>query len=142
MSKKHEINWPRLGKIFAAKRHMLNLSQQHISDLLKVTRASIANFERGNQKFPLERLSQLCRLYGLSFELFITEGDPCHAYGLISAETFMPVSVAATKEDLIKAVIEAGTISSEENMEAEGYYVSQIIWSIPQKQEAPAVAAS
>lgn len=135
-------DWKKLGRIFAAKRNSLNISQQKASDKLGVTRASIANFERGNQKFPIERLSELCDLYGLSLEIFLCEGLPCYAFALINSQTHMPIMVAQHREELIKTAIDNQIISSADDVEAKGYYISAILWSTPAQDQAALAQAS
>ncbi|MEG0869420.1 MAG: helix-turn-helix transcriptional regulator [Hafnia sp.] len=137
---KESIDWAHLGRIFAGARNSKNISQQTASEMLNVTRASIANFERGNQKFPIERLIQLAGLYDLKLELFIVEGLACHAMSLVDNSTNMPFMIAQTKEELIRDAQSQGYGKTEEELVAKGYTFSPIIWSI-KKPEAAATKA-
>lgn len=139
---KSNIDWKHLGRVFAAARNSKNISQQTASELLNVTRASIANFERGNQKFPIERLMELSELYDLQLDLFIVEGLVCRAMGLVDVKINLPIMVAASKEELLSDAKAQGYGKDEEELLQKGFFVSPMAWGTPNPETTAIAKAS
>lgn len=57
--------YAQLGRAMAARRTSLGLTQQEIADRIGVSRASIANVERGRQKVLLHQVYALARVLAL-----------------------------------------------------------------------------
>jgi transcriptional regulator with XRE-family HTH domain len=68
-----DILYKEIGKNIKKARLLKNLTQQELSDFINITRASIANIERGNQKITFLTLYQIADSLDISPKLLIPE---------------------------------------------------------------------
>ncbi|WP_316568859.1 helix-turn-helix transcriptional regulator [Neobacillus sp. YIM B06451] len=61
-----EILYIEIGKLIKKARLLRNLTQQELSESINITRASIANIERGNQKISLLTLYEVAESLNVS----------------------------------------------------------------------------
>ncbi|MFK4132430.1 helix-turn-helix domain-containing protein [Pseudomonas luteola] len=135
-----KIDWKQIGAIFASYRKIRNLSQKEVADVIDKQRASIANFESGRQRVPLQVLEDMANVLGLSCELFIAEGKALNGYALIDPVSKMPVMVSATIEEIEKEAIQSQIAKDLTDLNAKGYRITPIMWGLGEDTSKPSVA--
>lgn len=58
--------YKRIGSQIARKRKLLGLTQQELSGAIGISRAAVANIERGEQRVFFDQLLQICAFLGLN----------------------------------------------------------------------------
>lgn len=132
------FDWTQMGLTCTAHRKLKGISQADVAEQIGLKRASVANFESGRQKLPIEKLTLLAKCLGLSCEVFMAKGKALNAFALIDLHNKLPVSVAPNEQELYADAKEKGLGSSDSELLANGYFVSPIMWTIP--TEAPQLA--
>jgi transcriptional regulator with XRE-family HTH domain len=126
-----DFDWTQKGLVCAGYRKLRGLSQDQVSKQIGMKRASIANFESGRQHLPIEKLAMLCRVLGFSCEMFMEEGTALNAFALVQLGGNMPISISANKNDLFEDAKSKGLGSNEQELLSNGYWISAIMWTIP-----------
>lgn len=139
MKLKREFNWDGIGKIFQSYRNMRGLSQLQVSTAVDMTRASIANLERGKQKFPIEKLQAVAEELDLNVEIFITEGSAVNGYCLLQQGS--PVIIGDTQEEVIREAVRQGLGKNREDLIRNGFAISNIMWGVPNEEKSLAQAS-
>lgn len=136
------FDWTQIGLVCSAYRKLNKMSQQDVADKIGLKRASVANFESGRQKLPIEKLALHANCLGLSCEVFMAKGKALNAFALIALDSKMPVAVSPNEEELKEDAKLKGWGSTEAELLANGYAISPIMWAIPSQENQQLAVAS
>jgi transcriptional regulator with XRE-family HTH domain len=125
------FDWTQIGLTCASYRKLRQLSQAQVADYIGLKRASVANFESGRQKLPIEKLTLLTKCLGLSCELFMAKGKALNGFALIDLNQKMPVSLSPSEQELKADAASKGLGKTDEELFKSGYAISPIMWTIP-----------
>lgn len=64
-----------VGNQLRTHRENRKLSLQDVAVRIGLVKKTIANYETGTTKIPLDTLKQLCAIYGMDFDEFIREAN-------------------------------------------------------------------
>lgn len=137
--KKSGFDWNGIGHIFQSFRNLRNMSQLEVSKAVDMTRASIANLERGGQKLPIDKLQQVAEVLGVNVELFITEGTVVNGYGLMYKGS--PVIIGDSIDEVVREAANQNYGKTQAEQEKNGYKISNIMWGVPEETESVAKAS-
>lgn len=90
-----DLFYQEVGRIIRSERKSTSITQEELSKELNVSRTTITNIERGNQRIPLHLIYEMAIVLGIEIQRLMPDPDR-----IVSKRDNLSISIGDKKEDV------------------------------------------